>query len=99
MAKLKLAPSPLQLMGGPHTQPIGTLSAIDEDTGKAWSGALEWSCTEKDWVFEPSGASATVGAYRTGSATVTARDTSTGQMASASVQVAVLDGGLPGRPM
>ena len=95
MAKLALAPSPLHLFGGPHQQPIGALSAIDADSGSPWTGALEWSCSNADWVFEPSGASCNVGSYRPGTATVIARDSGSGQTARASVQVAIMDGGLP----
>lgn len=93
--KLELQPSPLHLFGGPHQQPIGTLSAIDSDTGKAWAFPLEWTCSEPDWVFEPQGASCNVGSYRPGSATVTATDSGSGMTVRASVQVAIMDGGLP----
>ena len=99
MARLTLSPSPLQLLGGPHQQPIGTLEAVDGDSGRAWDGPLEWSCTEKDFILEAKGASATVGAYRSGKATVTARDPKSGQSAKSIVQVAVMDGGMPGRRM
>lgn len=93
--KLALTPSPLHLFGGPHQQPLGTLEAIDADTGKPWSGPLEWSCSNPDWVFETDRARCTVGSYRAGSATVTARDSGSKQEARASVQVAIMDGGLP----
>lgn len=93
--KLALTPSPLHLFGGPHQQPLGQLSAIDSETGKAWTGALEWTCSDAEWVFEPAGDRCTVGSYRASSATVTARDSGSGQEARASVQVAIMDGGLP----
>lgn len=93
--KLALAPSPLHLFGGPHQQPLGQISAIDADTGKPWTGPLTWTCSDADWVFEPEGARCTVGSYRAGTATVTARDSGSGQEARASVQVAIMDGGLP----
>lgn len=96
--RLELTPSPLQLFGGPHQQPIGTLSAIDAATGKAWTGTLAWSCSDPEFVFEPHGASASVGSYRPGTATVTAKDAAAGQSARASVQVAIMDGGMPGMP-
>ena len=95
MPKLALTPAPLQLFGGPHQQPIGTLSAVDSETAAAWKGKLEWSISNTEWVFEPGGSEATVGSYQSGTATVTARDSGTGQSARASVQVAIMDGGRP----
>ena len=96
MPRLALTPSVLQLFGGPHQQPLGPLSAVDSTTGAAWTGALEWTCSDPAFIFEPSGATATVGAYRSGTATVTAKDPASGQSATARVQVAIMDGGMPG---
>jgi hypothetical protein len=95
----ELMPDPLQLVGGPHQQPIGTLRAVIAGTEQLVNFPLEWSCSEKDFICEPAGATATVGAYRTVTATVTARDPATGRTARARVQVAVMDGGLGGRSM
>lgn len=92
----ELTPSTLQLIGGPHQQPIGTLTAVRRGTDQPPGGTLEWTCSNPDFLFEPAGATATVGAYRSGSATVVARDPRTGRSAKATVQVAIMDGGMPG---
>jgi hypothetical protein len=89
----ELVPDPLQLIGGPHQQPIGTLRAVVSGGQQLVDFPLEWSCSEGDFILEPAGATATVGAYRSGTATVTARDPETGHTARARVQVAVMDGG------
>lgn len=91
----ELVPATLQLIGGPHQQPFGTLTAVVPGTERAVDLALEWSCSSAEFILEPAGASAQVGSYAPGSATVTARDPKSGASARATVRVTIMDGGVP----
>jgi hypothetical protein len=91
----ELVPANLQLIGGPHQQPFGTITAVEPGTEKTFKGTLEWSCSNRDFILEPNGATAQVGCYSSGSASVSAKDPKTGETARVTVNVTIMDGGMP----